>query len=67
MKIEESFKDLKSLLHLDKRMNKSRERMEKMIALTLIAYTLGYLVGEAAREVGYAKKNRSRIHRFSSS
>jgi hypothetical protein len=30
--------------------------MEKMIALALIAYTLGYLVGEAAREVSYAKK-----------
>lgn len=67
MKIEESFKDLKSLLHLDKLMNKSRERMEKMVALTRIAYTLGYIVGEAARETNYTKKNSSRIHRSSSS
>ena len=57
MKIDESFKDLKSLLHLDKLMNKDRERMEKMIALTLIAYALAYLVGEVAREQLYTQKN----------
>jgi len=56
MKIEESFKDLKSLLHLDRSMNKRRERMEKTIALTLIAHTLSYVVGEAARDALYAKK-----------
>lgn len=59
MKIEESFKDLKSLLHLDKLMNKDRERMEKMIALTLIAYALA--VGEAIRDTLYREKNGSPI------
>ena len=46
MKIEESFKDTKDLLGLDKVMNKSRENMEKMVALLLIAYAIGVLVGE---------------------
>ncbi|MBM3216933.1 hypothetical protein FJZ36_18725 [Candidatus Poribacteria bacterium] len=40
-------------------MNKSRERMEKTIALTLIAHALGYLVGEAARDALYAKTQES--------
>jgi hypothetical protein len=50
MKIEESFKDLKSLLGLNKIMNKSRETMEKMVAMVLIAYAIGLLLGEAIRE-----------------
>jgi len=53
MKIEESFKDLKSLLGLDKIMNKSRVNMEKMVALLLIAYTIGLLVGESLRDKLY--------------
>jgi transposase len=32
MKIEESFRDLKRLLNLEKVMNKKRENMEKVIA-----------------------------------
>ena len=50
MKIEESFRDLKSLLHLDKIMNKTQENMEKMVALMLIAYAIGLLVGESIRD-----------------
>lgn len=57
MTIEESFKDLKSLLHLCKLMNKRRDRAETMIALTLIAYSLAYIIGEAAREEVCSKKN----------
>ena len=53
MKIEESFKDLKSLLQLDKIMNKSRENMEKMIAMVLVAYAIGLLIGEAVRDQMY--------------
>jgi hypothetical protein len=63
MKLEESFKDLKSLLKLDKLMNKRRENLEKMIALVLLAYTIGFLVGEALRDrmypVGGKKKGLS--------
>lgn len=50
MKIEESFKDLKSLLCMDKVMNKKQENMEKMLAMVMIAYTIGLLVGEALRD-----------------
>ena len=53
MKIEESFKDLKSLLGLKKVMNKSQDNMEKMVALLLIAYAIGLLVGETLRDFTY--------------
>jgi hypothetical protein len=53
MKIDESFKDLKSLLGLDKLMNKSQHHMEQMAALTLIAYAVGLLVGETLRDALY--------------
>jgi len=56
MKIEESFKDLKSLLHLDKIMNKSQEYLEKMIALVMLAYAIGLLIGEKIRAVAYKGK-----------
>jgi hypothetical protein len=36
MKVEESFRDLKDLLSLEKMMNKKRELMEKMVAMVLI-------------------------------
>jgi len=49
MKIEEAFKDLKSLLNFQKLMNKRRNLMEKMVALLLIAYTLALILGEALR------------------
>lgn len=49
MKIEQAFKDLKSLLGLGKIMNKRRRNMEKMIALVLIAYAIALLIGEAIR------------------
>jgi hypothetical protein len=41
MKIEETFRDCKDLLHLPKLMNKRQHHLEQMIALTLIAYNLG--------------------------
>ncbi len=49
-KIKQSFRDMKSLLNLDKIMNKSRINMEKMVAMTMITYTVGVLAGEAFRE-----------------
>lgn len=53
MKIEESLKDLKSLLNLDKLMNKQQENMEKVVALVLLAYSIGLLVGEKIRDRMY--------------
>ncbi len=46
MKIEQSFRYLKSLLGLDKIMNKGRERMEKMVAMILLSYSIALLIGE---------------------
>jgi hypothetical protein len=54
MKIEISFRDLKSLLHIDKVMNKSQARLEQMLALVMIAYAISILIGEAIRDVQYA-------------
>ena len=54
MKIEESFKDLKSILGMGKIMNKKRENMEKMIALLLLSYVIGFLVGEEIRDRTYS-------------
>ena len=56
MKIEESFKDLKNLLGLDRIMNKSRVKMEKMVALVLLAYAIGLLIGEEIRDKVYPEK-----------
>ncbi len=53
MKIEETFRDCKDLLHLPKLMNKRQQHLEQMIALTLIAYNLGLWFGEALRDVTY--------------
>ena len=49
MKIEEAFRDLKSLLDFDKLLNKRGALMEKMVALVLMAYTISLLLGEALR------------------
>jgi hypothetical protein len=51
MKIEETFRDLKSLLGLAKVMNRQQAKMEQLVALVLLAYTLGVLVGEELRDV----------------
>ena len=59
MKIEESFRDLKSLLHLDKVVNKTQDNMEKMVALVLIAYAIGVLVGESIRDQLYGSSEQA--------
>lgn len=55
MKIEQTFRDCKDLLHLTKLMNKTQALLEQMIALTLIAYVVGVWLGETIRDVVYAK------------
>jgi len=58
MKIEESFRDMKSLLGMEKLMNKRREHMEKMVALLLIAYAIGLWLGEALRSTLFPEGTR---------
>lgn len=53
MKIEETFRDLKNLLHLEKLMNKQQAKMEQVVAWVLLAFTVGFLVGEEIRDVLY--------------
>lgn len=55
MKIEQTFKDAKSLLDIEKVMNKKREQLEVTLALVLVAYALGLMVGESARDAAYSK------------
>ena len=55
MKIEESFRDLKNLLRLHKLMNKRQGQMEQMVALVLLAFSLGLLMGESLRDALYAE------------
>jgi hypothetical protein len=54
MKIEESFKDLKSLLGIHKAMPKTQANLDKMLALTALTYCVGLLSGEALRDALYA-------------
>lgn len=56
MKIEESFKDLKSLLGITRLMNKQRLYLEQMIALVLMAYAIGLWIGEALRDRLYGDR-----------
>ncbi len=60
MKIEESFRDLKNLLGLEKLMNKQQAKMEQIVALVLLAFTLGLLVGEELRDVLYGRPAAAR-------
>ena len=61
MKIEESFRDCKSLLGLDQLMNKPQAHMEQTVALTLLAYVVGLLFGEAVRDVTYAQVSPTEV------
>jgi hypothetical protein len=55
MKIEQTFRDCKDLLHLTKLMNKKQSILEQMIALCLLTYVIGVWLGEALRDVVYGK------------
>lgn len=61
MKIEQTFRDCKDLLHLDKLMNKKQQLLEQMIALSLLAYVVGVWFGEAIRDVVYGKLDLSQV------
>jgi len=61
MKIEMTFRHCKDLLHLPKLMNKRQDYLEKMIALTLMAFVIALLFGEAQRDVTYGKLDPQQI------
>jgi hypothetical protein len=56
MKIEETFRDLKSLLGMTKLMNKQQIYMEKMLAILLLTFTIGLIVGEGIRDFLYGEQ-----------
>jgi len=62
MKIEICFRDLKSLLHIDKVMNKSQNYLNKMLALVMLAYAICLIVGEAIRDVLYAQVDPDQLN-----
>lgn len=53
IKRDESSRDLKHLLHLDSLMNKRQHLMEKRVALVLLAYAIGLLIGQEVRDAVY--------------
>lgn len=55
MKIDESFRDLKSLLGMTKLMNQRKSHMERMLALLLLVFAIGLLVGERLRDHLYGE------------
>jgi hypothetical protein len=60
MKIDEAFKDLKSLLGMDKMMHQKRHWMEQMVSLALIAYTIGLVLGETLCSHLFPETSRKR-------
>ena len=58
MKIEQTFKDAKSLLGMEKAMNKKREQLEITLAMVLMAYALGLMVGERVRDEAYRPEEK---------
>ena len=58
MKIEETFKDLKSLLGMDKLMCQKRYWMEQMVCLALIAFSIGLVLGETLRSQLFPETSR---------
>jgi hypothetical protein len=62
VKIEETFRDLKQLLNLDKLMNKSQHHMEQMAALVMLAFTIGILAGETLRDALYGLPETTQTH-----
>jgi len=58
MKIEEQFRDLKSVFQVEKLMPKRRDILEKLLALVLLAYGIAVLVGENLRDQVYRGKGK---------
>ena len=60
MKIDESFRDLKNLLGMDKMMFQKRQWMEQMVSLVLIAYAIALVLGQTLRTHVFPDSSRKR-------
>ena len=60
MTIEESFRDLKNLLHIDDNMSRSERIADLLLWIALLAYALVVLVGECVRDHVLARWERPR-------
>ena len=60
MKIDESFRDLKNLLGMDKMMFQKRQWMEQMVSLALLAYAIALILGETLRSHLFPESSRKR-------
>jgi Transposase DDE domain len=63
MRIEQTFRDCKELLHLPKLMNKHQHHLEQVIALTRMTSKLGLWFGEALRDATYGHIKSSQVQR----
>lgn len=54
MKIDQAFKDAKSLLDIEIVMRKKLEQVGITLALVLVAYAMGLMANEAARGAAYS-------------
>lgn len=59
--VDEAFKDLKSLLYLDKLTYNRQEYTEKLVAMVLIAYCIGLWASESRRDRRYGKGNDNQM------
>ncbi len=50
MKIDQSFRDLKNLLGLDRIMSQRQDYLEQILALLMLAHAIGLLFGETLRD-----------------
>jgi hypothetical protein len=64
MKIDQGFRDLKTSLGLDRNMSKHPQRLEKLLALALLAYALGVVIGEQVRAQLLSASQRKRYSGF---
>lgn len=60
MKIDESFRDLKNLLGMDKMMFQKRHWMEQMVSLAFMAYAIALVLGETLRAHVFPEASRKR-------
>jgi hypothetical protein len=60
MKIEQTFRDLKDKLGMQRLMNKRQSHMEKMLALLLLVYAIALLIGEGLRDRLYGQPPQTR-------
>ncbi len=60
MKIDESFRDLKNHLRLDKLMNQKPEHMEKMVALVMLAFSIGVFAGGGVRDAVFGDRRHGK-------